>query len=181
MMEEKRAFHTLETQRLRFKKMTLSDGNAIHEYASNPDVSRFIGWPLMHSYGETMAFVQEMMNKEEAGTHIYANVIENDSDKVIGTVMLFNFDKVANKAEIGYVFHQDIWGKGYCTEAATIVCKYAFEVLGLHKIHAQVTAVNVGSSRVLEKNGFEKEGHLKDHYYIDDRYYDCLLYGKFQK
>lgn len=171
-------FHSLETDHLKFKKLELEDSKEIHAYASDKEVSRFIGWPLMESFEDTQGFVREMVNKEVAGTHIYANIVEKSSAEIIGTVMLFNFDNIANKAEIGYVFHRKIWGQGYCSEAVKTVCDYGFKVLGLHKIHAQVTEVNIGSSRVLEKNEFEKEGQLKDHYFIDGQYYDCLLYGK---
>lgn len=171
-------FQSLQTPNLQFKELTMEDSEAIHEYASNPDVSRFIGWPLMNSLKETEQFVAEMMEKEKNGTHVYANVIEKSTEKIIGTVMLFNFDKVANKAEIGYVFHQDSWGKGYGREAVKAVSDYGLKVIGLHKVHAQVTDANVGSSKILEHNGFIKEGRLKDHYYVENAYYDCLLYGK---
>lgn len=171
-------FHNLKSEHLQFKQLVMEDVDAIHLYASDEDVSRFIGWPLMDSLEATNDFVAEMMSKEVAATHIYANVIEISSNEVIGTVMIFNIDQVANKAEVGYVFRKDTWGKGYCSQAVELVCDYGFKVLNLHKIHAQVTDTNIGSSRVLEKNGFEKEGHLKDHYYVDNQYYDCLLYGK---
>lgn len=170
-------FHNLKSDQLRFKELIMADVEAIHLYASDEDVSRFIGWPLMSSVEETKKFVAEMMSKEVAGTHIYANVIEKNSNEVIGTVMLFNIDQVANKSEIGYVFRKDTWGKGYCSEAVKLVCDYGFNILNLHKIHAQVTESNIGSSRVLEKNEFIKEGQLKDHYYVDNQYFDCLLYG----
>lgn len=175
---DKVLFHSLETQRLQFKKLEMDDCQAIHAYASNPDVSRFIGWSLMQTYEDTEAFVAKMMQNETSGTHIYANVVDKASGKIIGTVMFFNMDTVANKAELGYVFHQDTWGQGYCTEAVEAICDFAFKVIGLHKIHAQVTDTNIGSSRVLEKNGFVQEGRLKDHYFIEGYYYDCLLYGK---
>lgn len=40
--------------------------------------------------------------------------------------------------------------------------------------------INIGSSRVLEKNGFQLEGKFKDYYFIEDMYYDGLFFGKFQ-
>ncbi len=171
-------FHNLETPLLQFKQMVMEDVQAIHTYASDEDVSRFIGWPLMKSIEETEDFVTEMMAKEVSGTHIYANIIEKRTNEVIGTVMIFNIDPIANKAEVGYVFRKDTWGRGYCSEALEKICDHGFKVLDLHKIHAQVTDSNIGSSRVLEKNKFIKEGHLKDHYYIDNQYFDCLLYGR---
>ncbi len=56
---------------------------------------------------------------------------------------------------------------------------FAFESLKLHKLHATVIDANIGSAKILEKDGFQLEGNLKDHFYIEDQYYGALLYGKF--
>jgi len=58
---------------------------------------------------------------------------------------------------------------------------FAFESLNLHKIHASVVDANIGSARILEKNGYELEGRLRDNYFIEDKYYDALLFGKIQR
>lgn len=172
-------FYSLEGDRIKFKQMTIEDSKAIHSFASDSEVSRFIGWPLTHSLEETTAYVEEMIKRDSLGSHIYANVIDKSTNKVVGTAMIFNFNHIAKHAEIGYVFHQNVWGKGFCTETVKLVCDFAFNVLGLHKLHAQVAAANIGSSRVLEKNGFELEGRLRDYHFVEDQYYDSLLYGKF--
>jgi ribosomal-protein-alanine N-acetyltransferase len=57
---------------------------------------------------------------------------------------------------------------------------FAFESLNLHKLHTNVVDANIGSARILEKNGYELEGRLKDHYFIEDKYYDALFFGKIQ-
>jgi ribosomal-protein-alanine N-acetyltransferase len=119
-----------------------------------------------------------MLKRESAGTHLYASVVLKATQKIIGTVMIFNFDYEAKHAEIGYVFHKNHWGKGYGTEAVSMMDNFAFESLDLHKLHASVVDTNIGSVRVLEKNGFELEGRLKDYYFIENKYYDGLLLGK---
>lgn len=171
-------FYSLKGEKIKFEQMTIDDSEAIHSFASDSEVSRFIGWPLTNTLEETTAYVEEMIRRHESGSHVYANVIDKSTNKIVGTVMIFNFDRVANHAEIGYVFHQVAWGKGFCTETVKLACDFAFNVLGLHKMHARVTAANIGSSRVLEKNGFELEGRLRDYYFIEDQYYDNLLYGR---
>ena len=94
--------------------------------------------------------------------------------------MIFNFDHEANHAEIGYVFHNSHWGKGYGTETVALINEFAFKSLKLHKLHARVVDSNVGSISVLEKNNFKVEGRLKDYYFIDSSYYDGMLFGKLQ-
>lgn len=173
-------FHSLEGKSIYFKALSTNDVQAIHDYAADKDVKRFIGWNLMKTLNETREFVELMIKREEAGTHLYASVALKSTHEVIGTVMIFNFDKEANQAEVGYVFHKNHWGKGYGAESLALVTDFAFESLNLHKLHACVTDANIGSARILEKNGYELEGRLKDHFYIEDRYYDSLLFGKIQ-
>ena len=171
-------FHSLEGRNIYFKPLNAIDAEAIHSYASDENVKRFIGWPLMKSLEETRSHIEEMLKRESAGTHLYASVALKSTQEIIGTVMIFNFDREANHAEIGYVFHSKHWGKGYGTESVALMSDFAFEILALHKIHARVVDANVGSARILEKNGFLLEGRLKDHHFIEGRYYDSLIYGK---
>lgn len=171
-------FHTLEGENVYFKPLSLDDVQEIHNYASDKEVKRFIGWNLMHNIDETHNFVETMINREIAGTHLYASVVLKSTQEVIGTVMLFNFDKEANNAEIGYVFHRGHWGKGYGSESAALITDFAFSSLKLHKLNARVTDANIGSSRILEKNGYELEGRQKDQNFIEGKYFDLLLLGR---
>ncbi len=94
--------------------------------------------------------------------------------------MIFNFDHKAKKAEIGYVFNRDHWGKGYGTECVALMSDFAFNSLNLHKLHACVVDANLGFARILEKNGYVLEGRLNDHCFIEEKYYNALLFGKIQ-
>ncbi|MEG0772050.1 GNAT family N-acetyltransferase [Clostridium sp.] len=177
---DKDLFHSLEGTDIYFKLISTEDTEDMHEYTSDKECKRFIGWRLMQNPDETREFIEELVRRESAGTHLYASVVLKSNDKVIGTVMLFNFDKEANQAEVGYVFNRGYWGKGYGTESIALVSKFGFESLKLHKLHASVVGANIGSARLLEKNGYELEGRLKDHFFIEDKYYDDLLFGKFE-
>lgn len=167
-------FHSLEGENICFKALSKSDAQDIHSYASDESVSRFIGWRLMKE------FVETMLKRESDGTHLYASVIIKSTQEIIGTAMIFNFDEEAKQAEIGYVFHKDHWGKGYGSECVALMSDFAFESLNLHKLHASVVNANIGSARILEKNKYELEGRLKDNFFIEDKYYDGLLFGRIQ-
>ena len=171
-------FHRLEGQNICFKPLSMCDAEEIHCYASDKEVSRFIGWRLMHTLEETRDHIEEMIKRESEDTHLYASIVLKSTQAIIGTVMIFNFSPEAKHAEIGYVFHKDHWGKGYGTEAVALMKDFAFEALNLNKIHARVVDANIGSIRILEKNGLELEGRLKDYYFIDGVYYNNLLFGK---
>jgi [ribosomal protein S5]-alanine N-acetyltransferase len=171
-------FHSLESEQIYFKALSIEDVQEIHDYASDIEVSRFIGWNLMNTLHETRELIEIMLKRESEGTHLYASIVLKSTRAIVGTAMIFNFDHEANQAEIGYVFHKNHWGKGYGTEAVALMNDFAFTSLNLHKLHASVVDANIGSARILEKNGYKLEGRLKDHYFIEDKYYDSLLFGK---
>lgn len=178
MEEQVVLFHSLEGEKIYFKELRVEDAQEIHNYASDQEVSRFIGWNLMSTLEKTSEFIEIMLKRESAGTHLYSSIVEKLTQSIIGTAIIFNFDQEANQAEIGYVLHKDHWGKGYGTEIVALMSDFAFKSLNLHKLHAIVVHANIGSARILEKNGYESEGRLKDHYFIEDKYYDALLFGK---
>lgn len=81
------------------------------------------------------------------------------------------------RAELGYWIAEDYWGQGIMTNAVMTVCKLGFDDLGLEKITANAFAHNIGSQRVLQKSGFEREGLLRKHYKKGGGFVDAILYG----
>ena len=54
------------------------------------------------------------------------------------------------------------WGNGFATQAVGLAIGKGFEDLGVERIEAFVDPANIASQRVLEKNGFVKEGLLRN-------------------
>ncbi|MCH4886851.1 GNAT family N-acetyltransferase [Acidaminobacter sp. JC074] len=169
-------WRTLRSKRLIFEPLSEDILNDMHTYVSDEDVSRFIGWPLTKELEETKDYLNKLFENEKNKTHEYASMVFDG--RHIGTVMLFNFSYEAKNLEIGYVMHRDFWHKGLMTEAVSLMMDYIEKETDFHKVCARVVSGNMASGKVLEKNGFDREGLLKDQYYIDNKYYDALYYGK---
>lgn len=73
---------------------------------------------------------------------------------------------------IGYYLDKHHNGKGYMTEAVSLVVSYAFYELKLHRIEAGVMPHNKGSIHVLEKVGFHREGIARKNVKINGRWED---------
>ena len=69
------------------------------------------------------------------------------------------------------------WGNGYVTEATELILDFAFEERRLAKVSAVVLESNVGSQRVLEKLGFEREGVHRKETFVDGERRDNYRYG----
>ncbi len=70
-------------------------------------------------------------------------------------------DVYRKSAEIGYWVGEPYWGKGIATKAVGIITKYGFENFDLVRIYSGVFENNVGSMKVMEKNGYKKEAVFK--------------------
>lgn len=104
--------------------------------------------------------------------------IRDDEAKLIGIVSADSFEPgTSHRAEIGYWLARACWGKGIMTDAVRAYVRYAFDELQLLRLTAHVFEFNVGSARVLEKNGFKLEGRLRKHIRKDGQLLDGRFYG----
>ncbi len=62
-------------------------------------------------------------------------------------------------------------------EALPVSIDFAFNALDRHRLEADVDPRNLRSIRSLEKLGFEREGLLKERYFVAGEIQDAVLYG----
>ena len=89
---------------------------------------------------------------------------------------MFNIHPWSKHAEFGiWIEDKKVWGQGYATEATSVVLKFAFERLNLHKVYLTVDADNLGAIRSYEKSGFKKDGILRDEVYNNGQHVDRIM------
>ncbi|MBR8741478.1 GNAT family N-acetyltransferase [Nocardiopsis sp. MG754419] len=69
----------------------------------------------------------------------------------------------------------EVTGRGLGREATQLVLRYAFEVIGLHRVWLHVYAFNMRAIAVYRSCGFYVEGRLRDSLLWDGRRHDALL------
>ncbi len=116
------------------------------------------------------------------GVSQLTGIFLRESDKHIGNIRLFNFSAKHKRAELGImIFDKSQWSKGYGAESLMAITNYAFSELKLHKICADYYSVNVASSEMFKKAGFEIEGVFKEHFLLDGEHVDSVRIAKFNK
>ena len=101
-----------------------------------------------------------------------------DDNRHIGNILISGFSSVHKKAEITYVVgSRKYHGKGVGSFAVLEMTKKAINVYKLKKLFAGVVDGNIGSRRVLEKNGFVLEGIRNKHIFLNGKFYNQLDYG----
>jgi RimJ/RimL family protein N-acetyltransferase len=151
----------LETARLLLRPPVLEDAPAIFErYASDAEVTRYLGWPRHSSVEDTQAFVvfsQSEWARSSVGPLL---VFARDSGRLLGSSGLLL--ETPHCAQTGYVFSRDAWGHGYATEALGAMVTLAAE-LKITRLYALCHTEHQASWHVLEKCGFTREGILQGH------------------
>jgi [ribosomal protein S5]-alanine N-acetyltransferase len=170
----------LKAQNIYIRLLSLNDVNDLLQLEK--DNQEFFQTYTMKRTSDyyTIEFQTEMINQkvEKAKKDIEYNfgIFKIDNDELIGTIGLYRILRgPLQSAIVGYSLSKDHNGKGYATEALKLVLKYAFSKLILHRIEAGVMPHNVGSIRVLEKAGFEKEGISKSNVNINGKWEDHQL------
>jgi len=146
----------IETARLLLSPPESRDAESIFErYASDPDVTRFLGWPRHQSIADTLAFLAfsgQEWERWPAGPYL---IWSRGNRQLLGGTG-FGFE-AADHAVTGYVLAKDAWGKGYATEALTAIVQVACDI-GVRRLSALCHPEHRASWRVLEKCGFVRDG-----------------------
>jgi RimJ/RimL family protein N-acetyltransferase len=163
------------TPRLYLRAFRRADHAAVHAYASDPLVCRYMDWGP-NTIEDTTAFLDAVLYRKARGEFPLA-IVERADRELIGAVELRVTSTSSRRGEMGYVLARARWGQGYATEAAAAVLAFGFERLGLHKVSATCDPENVASARVLEKVGLTREGYLREHLLVRGEWRDRLLFG----
>ncbi|MEW6250234.1 MAG: GNAT family N-acetyltransferase [Planctomycetota bacterium] len=119
-------------------------------------------------------FFDSVSRPGEAQTNL-ALAIETLEEEHLGVCGLHNISFRHGVATSGtFLGRPQLWNRGYGTDAVALRTRYAFEVLGLRLLLTEVMAENVGSARVLLKNGYEECGRIPGRYWKRGAYRDCI-------
>ncbi len=168
----------IPTQRLLLREFTAADEPDMHEYASDPLVSKYESWgpntrEITHEVLSRRLGEQKQWPRED----VHLAVELREERKLIGSIRLWVVDRVTSTAELGYTLNRAYWNKGYATEAARAVLERGFGMLNLHRICASCDTRNVASWRVMEKIGMRREGHFLQDKRQRGEWRDSYLYA----
>lgn len=167
----------LETERLVLRGFSLADAPAVKRLAGAREVAA--GTLLIpHPYpaGAAEQWISGHPASWQAGDSATLAIERREDGALVGAISL-GLEPDHDRGEIGYWVGTPYWGQGYCTEAARALLQFAFETLGLNRIHAYHFSNNSASGRVLQKVGMKHEGRRRQHTLKWGEYLDNEAYG----
>jgi RimJ/RimL family protein N-acetyltransferase len=168
----------ITTDRLVLREVKEEDWRAVHAYASDPEVVRFVDFGP-NTEQETRDFIDRAVAAEKCVPRLAHDlvVVQKESGEIIGGCGIHVTKPEQGEAFIGYVLGRRFWGQGYATEVARALLGCGFETLALRRIYAVCDAKNPASARVMEKAGMRREGWLRENALVKGKYRDELMYA----
>lgn len=165
------------TTRLTLRSITSDDAQAIFDsYEQDPEVTRYLSWRPHKSIEDTHAYVEMCLKAETS--RVYMMMLQSSAE-VIGA---FDLRKTGHaKLEYGYALARPFWGQGVMTEALIEVVDWALGQPSIWRIGAVADVENIGSIRVMEKAGLQREGVLRRwlvHPNMGDAPRDCVSFAR---
>ncbi|MGD9093662.1 MAG: GNAT family protein [Anaerolineales bacterium] len=116
--------------------------------------------------------------------------IEESKDRFYFTIRTCEDERLIGYAEVAWILWKNGYGfvklaipdpanrgRGYGSEALSLILRYAFDELGLYRLSALVPEYNKMAQRFFEKAGFIEEIRRRQALYRDGRRWDMLHMG----
>ncbi|MCA0386481.1 MAG: GNAT family N-acetyltransferase [Firmicutes bacterium] len=152
----------LETERLILRALSQEDEDAIFRLRSHPETFKYVDIKPYASVERARNFIKAVEKDIANGEAFFWGVALKDTDTVIGTVCLWNFQKFKSHAEMGFEILPSEHGKGYGTEAVSAVLHWMDKQEDFEIIDGITHEENLPSRKLLEKSGFQHLGIAVD-------------------
>lgn len=170
------------TPRLTLRPTMPGDGAETHEAVAETFDQLHVWMPWAQKL-ETIDQIEINIRKAYAEFILRTNMRligrETDTGRPVIFCGLHRFDWAARRFEIGYWVRASAQGKGYATETANALTRFAFGAIGAQRVEITHGGGNDRSRNVIEKLGFKHEGTNEKDHVVGDRLVDTLKYARF--
>ena len=149
----------IQTERLLLRPFRMDDARAMHKnWASDPDVTKFLTWPTHESPDVSRLVLTEWTANYEKPDYYQWAIELRDLQQPIGSIAVVEQDDEIGKSHLGYCIGKAWWHQGIATEALQAVISFLFREVGMHRIEARHDVNNPHSGMVMQKCGLVFEG-----------------------
>lgn len=154
----------IRTPRLMIRNVLPGDGAAMHEIKveSFDELSKWMEWTKLGvgTVDDAEKVIRENHAKYILREDMMMAAFTYDG-RLIAMCGLHRFDWEFRSFEIGYYVRSSDHNKGYATELANALTRFAFGALEARRVIICAATANAASRRVIEKLGFELESLVK--------------------
>ncbi len=153
----------------------LEKGDLVQNYlwGNDPEIVKLTG---MNPSPKTAWEVERWYEQMVSDPNIMTLAIKLNDGTYVGNVEISNIDWRSRKGEIGVMIGDRSNRRcGYAREAVLLICRHAFEEMGLHRIYANILPFNQKAMNFFESCGFTREGELREAFFTWGRWWNIQV------
>jgi RimJ/RimL family protein N-acetyltransferase len=163
--------------RIRLRAMEPADWDAYNAWNQDDDQARRVSVvPFPQSQESVRRFAERTATEPPDGDN-FRWVITDPAGQVVGDLTTVGCSPRHGTLSYGISIAAAHRGKGYASEAITIVLRYYFEELRYQKVSVVVYSFNEPSIRLHERLGFQREGRQRRMIFTQGQYFDLIHFG----
>ena len=164
---------TIVGERVYLRPYRKEDLKFMFKWMNDPEILGLVGEVKPWSRSALSRFYDRVRTEKDRA---WFSVVLKDGDRVIGeTGLLRAFWPWKNTDLTIEINEKDVWSQGYGTETINLLLSWAFDTLGFHRVSIGVVGFNDRALHFYEKNGFRREGVLRDGYFHGGKYHDFIM------
>jgi N-acetyltransferase len=168
---------TLIGKIIRLEPLTEAHVAGLAQVGIDENIWRFMLYGDMCSEDDLHSWVRDLLNRQRNGNDLPFTVIFLDSGKPIGCTRYLDIHHEHRNLEIGGTWYgAEYQGTLVNTEAKYLLLQHAFETLGCIRVQLKTDLRNLRSQRAIERIGAQREGVLRDHMILPDRFVRSSVY-----
>ncbi len=166
----------IEGDHVRLRRLERPDLPVLHRWMNDREVmawARFSPDHMVSLSALEKEFEKELTGEDRERTTFV--IEERSSGRPIGWCTSRTWDRKHVSANLGIgLGEKETWGKGYGTEAVTLLLGIVFDQQGWHRAELYTLATNTRAVRSAEKCGFHECGREHESTYYDGGYRDVI-------
>ena len=170
----------LETERLILRDYNENDFDAYYRLKTDDRTMYYLQDIRLKSIDAGKADFADVLDdmKQTNRKYYFLHMELKDSHEQVGSIGYTVTDEspAGKMVHLGYFTYPRFWGNGYTSEALQKVLEYAFTVDNVYRVKTGCLAENIGSERVMQKNGMIREAEYPDYEWHDGKMKTRLEY-----
>jgi len=165
----------LENENLLLRALEPEDLDILYVWENNTELWQYGATLTPYSKFALRDYLNNSLQGIVSSGQLRLMAVEKKSQATVGTIDLFDYDPIHQRAAVGILVDTPFRCKGYGEQILNLSADYAFHILHLNQLYAYIPVSNTASFNLLRKCGYEEAGVLKSWFKTSDGFEDTHL------
>ncbi|MFD0590170.1 GNAT family N-acetyltransferase [Paenibacillus sp. GCM10027627] len=163
---------------IRLSKVSAADLDFICRVECDPSLWYFEEHVQWDENEVKLNFLEKMEQRDPISAYDFVVFLEEkERSTPIGLAQIWSYNDYRRSWEIGFAILPEFSGRGYGSEAGTLLLKFAFEKLHAHKVVGMCNAGNRRSASLMERIGMTREAVFREELWWQERWSDQYFFS----